>query len=198
MCFTLFRTLTSTARLQSETSQCDVLWKTWTYDDKCSFLCLNTDKSRYEFNSRKCRLHFTNWAVPKRRDKLWKDANSFFSDIFTASSSLLLKLPNLSFWFNQVYMIGRGTRHMLPHLSGATPFVRCRVNVAVASNSLSTTSSPHFSSGIVERAKRERTWKSRHPRKARRDGERISCGVIFTRARVSLALLSLREKGDYS
>ena len=49
-----------------------------------------------------------------------------------------------------------------------------------------TTSSPHFSSGIVEREKRERTWKSPHAR------------MIFTRARVSLALLSLRKNGDYS
>ena len=41
-----FRTFrTSTARLQSETSQCDVLWKTWTYDDKCYFLYLNMDKA---------------------------------------------------------------------------------------------------------------------------------------------------------
>ena len=35
-----------------------------------------------------------------------------------------------------------------------------------------TTSSPHFFSGIVERAKRERAWKSPHARKARRVGER--------------------------
>ena len=32
---------------------------------------------------------------------------------------------------------------------------------------LGTTSSPHFSSGIVERAKRKRAWKSPHARKAR-------------------------------
>ena len=31
---------------------------------------------------------------------------------------------------------------------------------------------PHLSSGIVERAKRERAWKSPHARKARRGGER--------------------------
>ena len=43
---------------------------------------------------------------------------------------------------------------------------------------------PHFSSGIVERAKRERVWKSPHAR-----------GVIFTWARVSHALLSLRKNG---
>ena len=49
---------------------------------------------------------------------------------------------------------------------------------------------PHFSLGIVERAKRERAWKSPHARKA--VGCRLfSRGVIFTRARVSLALLSL-------
>ena len=49
---------------------------------------------------------------------------------------------------------------------------------------------PHFSSGIGERAKRERAWKSPHARKG--DTRR---GVIFTRARVSLALLSLRRNG---
>ena len=60
-----------------------------------------------------------------------------------------------------------------------------------------------FSSGKGERAKRERVWKSA-PRE-RRDavGERkmttslVSRGVIFTRARVSLVLLSLRKNGDY-
>ena len=57
----------------------------------------------------------------------------------------------------------------------------------------------HLSSGIVERTKRERAWKSSHARKSdKRRGERkmssvspFSRGVIFTRARVSLALLSL-------
>ena len=44
---------------------------------------------------------------------------------------------------------------------------------------------PHFSSGIVERAKRERAWKCRL----------FSRGVIFTRARVALVLLSLRKNG---
>ena len=29
------------------------------------------------------RLHLTNRAVPNRRDKVWKDANSFFGDVFT-------------------------------------------------------------------------------------------------------------------
>ena len=46
--------------------------------------------------------------------------------------------------------------------------------------------SPPFSIRIVERAKREC-----------RDSP-FSRGVIFTRTRVSLALLSLRKNGDYS
>ena len=57
---------------------------------------------------------------------------------------------------------------------------------------------PHLSPGIVERAKRERVWKSLHARKGytRRDGvSPFSRGVIFTRARVSLALLSMRKNG---
>ena len=65
---------------------------------------------------------------------------------------------------------------------------------------------PLFSSGIVERAKRERAWKSPHVRKGdTRRGERFfslpaacllfSREVIFTRDRVSLALLSLRNNG---
>ena len=51
---------------------------------------------------------------------------------------------------------------------------------------------PHFSSEIVERAKRERQVKIT-PREKRR--HLFSRGVIFTRARVSLALLSLRKSG---
>ena len=71
---------------------------------------------------------------------------------------------------------------------------------------------PHFSSGTVERAKRERAGKSPHARKGdTRRGERkyhfssffslpaacrlFSRGLIFTRARVLLALLSLRKNG---
>ena len=51
---------------------------------------------------------------------------------------------------------------------------------------------PHFSPGIVERAKRERGLKSPHSRKGYMLFLRR---VIFTRARVSLALLSLRRNG---
>ena len=47
---------------------------------------------------------------------------------------------------------------------------------------------PHLSSGIVERAKRERAWKSPHARRA----TRLSRVGWFSRA---LALLSLRENG---
>ena len=74
---------------------------------------------------------------------------------------------------------------------------------------------PHFSSGIVERAKREHAWKSPHARKGdimhfSLSPPRVSfspvgslpaaCllfsrGVIFTHAPVSLALLSLRKNG---
>ena len=54
---------------------------------------------------------------------------------------------------------------------------------------------------MAERAKRGRAWKSPHARKARRGSISLSplcispfsCGVIFTRARVLLALLSLRK-----
>ena len=55
-----------------------------------------------------------------------------------------------------------------------------------ATTSTLTTSSPYFSSGIVELAKRER---------ARRGVAPFSRAVIFARARVSLALLSLRKNG---
>ena len=66
---------------------------------------------------------------------------------------------------------------------------------------------PHSSSGTVEQAKRARAWKSTQREKATRDGERekffffphrvsaFSRGVIFTHARVSLSLLSLRKNG---
>ena len=37
--------LTSTTRLPRETSQCEVLWRRWTWDDKFSLLSLNMDKA---------------------------------------------------------------------------------------------------------------------------------------------------------
>ena len=65
---------------------------------------------------------------------------------------------------------------------------------------------PHFPSGIVERAKCERAWKSALARKGdtrREEGKIVSprrvspflAWVIFTRDCVSLALLSLRKNG---
>ena len=78
--------LTSTTRLRRATSQCDVSWRTWTLT--------MTDFSL--FNSRKSRVHVTNWAVPNRRDGVWKD-EIFFFVIFSLPSSLLsLKLPSES------------------------------------------------------------------------------------------------------
>ena len=46
-------------------------------------------------NSRKSSLNFTNWAVPNRRDKVWKDANSFVQWCFHCRRrrSSLLKVP---------------------------------------------------------------------------------------------------------
>ena len=57
---------------------------------------------------------------------------------------------------------------------------------------------PHFSSGMVERAKRERALKIKSPHARKGDtrrGDFFSPGVIFTGARISLALLSLRKNG---
>ena len=60
---------------------------------------------------------------------------------------------------------------------------------------------PHFSSGIVERAKRERAWKSPHARKGDTFLSLLAAcrlfsrGLIFTRARVLLALLFLMKNG---
>ena len=57
---------------------------------------------------------------------------------------------------------------------------------------------PHLSPRIVERVKRERVWKSPHARKGYTRRDRVSPfsrGVIFTRARISLALLSMRKNG---
>ena len=78
-----------TARLQGETFQCDVLWRTWTYDDRFSFLSLNMDKA----------LHLTNWAVRSKRDKVWEEAHFHFSVMFSLpSSSLLLEVTRPSYF----------------------------------------------------------------------------------------------------
>ena len=57
---------------------------------------------------------------------------------------------------------------------------------------------PHFSSGMVERAKRERAWKSPHARKG--DTRRVAFSRVgwFSRALAFrlLALLSLKKNGE--
>ena len=58
------------------------------------------------------------------------------------------------------------------------------------------TSSPNFSSGVVKRAKHERNASA--PFLSPRLVSPFSRGVIFTRARLSRARLSLRKNGDYS
>ena len=58
-------------------------------------------------------------------------------------------------------------------------------NIPASAGSLRLRVVPHFSSGKVEQAKRERAWKSPHACRL------FSRGEIFTRARFSLALLSL-------
>ena len=52
----------------------------------------------------------------------------------------------------------------------------------------------HFSSGIVERAKRERAWKSPHARKAIRGGKR---GKIFSLFSLSRRVSSFLAWGDF-
>ena len=89
--------LTSTARLQSETSQCDVLWKTWTYDDKCSFLSLNMDKALKNLTPGKV-AYFSRIERFQTDEIKFERTQIHFLGMFSLpSSSLLLKLPNLSF-----------------------------------------------------------------------------------------------------
>ena len=73
--------LTSTVRLQRQTSQSDVLQRTWTYDKNFPFFIWTWIKP-LRINSSKSSLQLTNWAVPIRRDKVWKDANSFLQWCF--------------------------------------------------------------------------------------------------------------------
>ena len=83
------------ARLRRETSQCDVLWNTWLYDDKFSFLYLNMDKALNNSTLRKVAYIWRIEKVQIDATKVWKDANSSFLVMFSLqSSSLLLKLPD--------------------------------------------------------------------------------------------------------
>ena len=54
---------------------------------------------------------------------------------------------------------------------------------------------PHFSSGIVERAKRECAWKSPHARKARSGGEREKWFKFFS---LSLSHVTFSHMGWFS
>ena len=95
--FLVYISLTSTARLQLETSQCDVLWRTWTYDDKCSFLYLNVDKALR--NSTLGKVLYISRIERFQIDaiKFERTQIHFLMMFSLLSSSLLLKLPNLSF-----------------------------------------------------------------------------------------------------
>ena len=56
-----------------------------------------------------------------------------------------------------------------------------------------TTSSPHFSSGMVERAKRERAWKSPHPRK----GDTGRGGIFLSPRRPTRRVSPFLAWGDF-
>ena len=76
--------LTSNARLRREISQCDVLWRTWTYDDKFSFLYLNVDKAIN--NSSPGKVAYI-WRIERFQIdaiKFKRTQIHFFSDVFTA------------------------------------------------------------------------------------------------------------------
>ena len=76
--------LKSTARLRREISQCDVLWRTWTYDDKFSFLYLNVDKA---INNSFPGIVAYIWRIERFQIdaiKFERTQIHFFSDVFTA------------------------------------------------------------------------------------------------------------------
>ena len=76
--------LMSTARLRRETSQRNVLWRAWTYDDKLSFRYLNMDKVVKNSTPRK--LAYIWWIVRFQIDaiKFERTQIHLFSDVFTA------------------------------------------------------------------------------------------------------------------
>ena len=110
-----------------------------------------------------------------------------FSDIFDRARRNQMSWRSISIRYEKKMEVfskkGSGLFFPMPLLLFHFPFQSVLLN--------SSALSPNFFSGIVERAKREHEWKSPHgvspfPR-----------GVIFTRADVSLALLSLRKNEDY-
>ena len=73
----------STARIRRETSQCDVLWSTWTYNDKISLLYLNMDEALKNLTPGKVAYiwgieRFQIDAVKFKRTQI-----HFLSDVFT-------------------------------------------------------------------------------------------------------------------
>ena len=76
--------LTSTARLRRETSQCDVLWKTWTYHDNFSLLYLNMDNALKNSTLGKVAYHLRIERFQIDAIKFERTQIHFFSDVFTA------------------------------------------------------------------------------------------------------------------
>ena len=68
----------STARLQRETSHCNIKWRTWTPDDKFSFLYFNMDKALKISTPGNVTYIWQIEQFQKRPNKVWKDANSLF------------------------------------------------------------------------------------------------------------------------
>ena len=74
----------STARLRSETSQCDVLWGTWTYYHTFSPLYLNMDKALKNSTPRKVAYM---WIIERFQIEAMQFERTqihFFTDVFTA------------------------------------------------------------------------------------------------------------------
>ena len=81
----------STALLRRETSQCYVLWRTWTDDYKFPVLYLNMDKALN--NSTPGKVAYI-WRIEKFQIDAIKFEGTqirFFSDVFTAI--VVVKLP---------------------------------------------------------------------------------------------------------
>ena len=68
-----------TARLRRETSECDVLWRTWTYCDSFSLLYLNMDKALKNSIPGQSPTFDELDAIKRERLQI-----HFFSDAFTA------------------------------------------------------------------------------------------------------------------
>ena len=91
------------------------------------------------------------------------------------NQSFQLRIAELPCAYGCIYNQQSGHK---AEVSSAETWFLCKARLRVV---------PHFSSGKVERAKLERACKSPHASRL------FSRGVIFKRARVSLALLSLRN-----